>query len=378
MLLPLINYFVISDIHLGHDTTTSDMIIDHWKKFLSKYDKYLRKCKVFFINGDIFDKLLVNGSYQHILAQSWLSLVILYCKKNNIKLRILEGTPSHDWKQSQVVYKIVQQLGIEIDMKYIDTVVIEEMQDLGINILYIPDEHKHKAEDTYQEVLELLKEKHLQKVDLTMMHGQFHYQLPMVTVPSSHNERSYLDITEHYIHVGHIHTFSTYERIIANGSFDRLANGEEEDKGGIFATICDNKENDQFIFLINENASIYKTYDYTKITIEEIRERIHKDIKALSKGSNIRILTNGIDNIQKHNKEFKLAYPDYNIKLEKKTEKNKESNDTTLITYNEHDGLAITEDNIVELLHKELKTEEYNSNDLKILTEELNACISSL
>ena len=45
---------------------------------------------------------------------------------------------------------------------------------------------------------------------------------------------------------------SVFERILAQGSFDRLAHNEEEDKGGIVVTIDKVNGNHSYRFIKNE------------------------------------------------------------------------------------------------------------------------------
>ena len=60
-------------------------------------------------------------------------------KPYNIILRILEGTPSHDWKQSKLFIHLNDLTKAGTDVKYIDSLSIEYIDKFGINVLY-PDE----------------------------------------------------------------------------------------------------------------------------------------------------------------------------------------------------------------------------------------------
>ena len=83
----------------------------------------------------------------------------------------------------------------------------------------------------------------LTKVDYAVMHGQFDYQLPKhITGMPRHDSQKYLDIVKHYIFIGHIHTHSVYDRIIAQGSFDRLTHGQEEPKGYVVSIVDDEEK----------------------------------------------------------------------------------------------------------------------------------------
>lgn len=366
-----INYLVLSDIHLGHNTNKTKDIVNNLRTYFMENYKIFHKLDMIIIAGDIFDKLLLNNSENYILATEWLTELIMYCKKHNIILRILEGTPSHDWKQAKVLTTILEKLNVELDYKYIDTLYIEDNSKLGITILYIPDEYKHNAKDTYNDVLKLLKKNNLLEVDIAIIHGQFHYQLPMVKLDSSHTEDDYLNIVKHYISVGHIHTSSIYNRILAQGSFDRLAHNEEEDKGGMLITITNNG-NDSYRFIKNKHSKIYKTFDYGDKDLEYILKDLDKKLNKYPIGSNIRILSNQYELLNKNMLEFSKRYKGYNFKLTKPKEEvikvNLLDKKVNILCF------PITRENIVYLLEVELAKHNFTQEEHNIFLTELEKC----
>lgn len=370
-------YLTLSDIHLGHNKNKTINIVDNLRYYFKVNHKLFKTLDAIFLAGDIYDTLLANNSIEFILVQEWLTELVLYCKAHNIKLRILEGTPSHDWKQSKVINTVISKLNIEIDFKYVDTLYIEHMLDYDISILYVPDEYKHSASETYQDVLKLLKENNLTQVDIAIMHGQFNYQLPMIKLESSHDENLYLDIVKYYISIGHIHTASVFDRILAQGSFDRLAQNEEEDKGGMFISI--NKHGDNFYnFIVNTRAKIFKTFKLLDLTLEEIISTLDKEILKLPLESYIRCIVSKVENINKNSKSLKERYLGYHLKIE--TEKDKiitvgddiVHNDIAIESYN------ITPDNVSELLLKELDKHILTKNELDIANSEIILAIDAL
>ena len=374
MKIPILNALVLSDIHLGNNVNTTEEIVINLKKYFAKHNKLIKQTKIIFIAGDIFDKLLVNGSKSFLTSLEWLTWLSMYCKKNDLKLRILEGTPSHDWRQASVLNTSLRELEIDIDFKYIDTLVIEHMPEYDLNVLYIPDEYKHLASDTYKEVLELLKTHGLTKVDLIIMHGQFHYQLPMVVLDSSHNEEDYYAICEHYICIGHYHSFSNKGKIIAQGSFDRLAQGEEEPKGGILISMKEHAE-DSFLFLENEHAKEYVTYDYQDVSIETIRARLDLDVKKHKPGSQLRLWVSAESKLIRHKNEINSWYHEVTVKPEIKENKKTYEQKDRIISFNQLDSFHITKDNISELVHVEMAGHGLDVNSLKLMNKELAECL---
>ena len=369
----MFKYLVMSDIHLGHPINKTPYIVNNLDKFFKDYYKEFKYLNTIFIAGDIFDRLLSNSSGDYLLSTEWLTGLIVYCKNNRIKLRVLEGTPSHDWKQAKLISSVIKKLEIDVDYKYIDTLHIEYMKEENIYILYIPDEYNPKAEDTLKEVKQLMKEYNISQVDIAIMHGQFHYQLPMVKLESSHTEEEYLNLVKHYISIGHIHIPSVYSRILAQGSFDRLQHNEEEDKGAMLITIYDDSSKDTYKFLKNKEAMIFKTIRFKDEDIDVICNKTRKILDKLPMHANVRIVSENEDILYKSIKILSKEYTGIRIKAERIK---KEDNVVRLVKKEViNNSLVITKDNIKDLLLKEIDKYKLDKEEYRILEEELKDLI---
>lgn len=356
----MVKYLVLSDIHFGHNINKTCSIIENLDIFFNTNAKLFKDLNIIFLAGDVFDRLLGNNNKDYIYAIRWLTDLLVYCTKKDVTLRVLEGTPSHDWQQMQVLDTIITRLGLNIDYKYINTLCIEHMDKYNLDVLYLPDEYKHKADDTWKDVQKLLVEHKLQQVDIAIMHGQFTYQLP-VLLPSSHNEHNYLSIVKYYINIGHIHTHSVKDRILAQGSFDRLAHGQEEDKGGILVTLDDNP---RWEFIVNKKAMAFNTYKFdSSSTMEDIHKVLTEAKKKLPAGSNIRVILKD-NNLVGITEDMRKSYPMFNIKIEKTTQADKQ----VKILEDNHvvHGFAITKDNIVDLLNQEIGKYNFSKEELVV------------
>lgn len=350
-----LKYLVISDVHLGHKTNKVDRMFNAICNYFNNNSILLKDIDILFIAGDLFDNYLANYSHEYLKAIEVMTGLINWCKETNTKLRILEGTPSHDWRQSSVVSNIVRDLKIDIDYKYIDTLHIEHMEDYGVDVLYVPDQYKPKGEDVYKDVQKLLLQNKLSDVDIAIMHGQFHYQFPRLKLDSSHNEKDYLDIVKHYIHIGHIHTHSTKDRIIAQGSFDRLAHGEEEAKGGVLSIIdTENPDNDEWVFLENKHAMVFKTIDVSKYHNEEILKYVLPRVKSLREGSCLRLILDPLDKDYVKTKSFISNLSKFTTKFQYVDDHKVKIGDS-IIEDKTIDAFSITKDNIVDLIKNELE-----------------------
>ena len=309
------NILNLSDIHLGHDKNKAVDIIFNLRRFFKTYNSKLKTLDLLTISGDIFDKLLTTNSSDYHLAYEWLTELVLICKQYGITLRILEGTPSHDWQQAKLLYNVITSLKIDIDFKYFDTLDIEYIEDLNINILYIPDEWKPKLSDVYLDVIEKMKEKKLNKVDLIIMHGAFSYQLPDF-LDHTHDPELYTKLSYGPIITGHVHNRSFYKNIIIPGSFDSLSHSDDgETKGGLYITYDPDKKKYKYNYLDNKFALEFYTYDVRDKTMDEIKKLFnkHKKIKTV----NLRFLIGTNNKLNESILEFKKDYPNINVSIKK-------------------------------------------------------------
>jgi hypothetical protein len=360
----IIKLLSMSDLHLGHPVNKTNLIIANLDKFFIKHIDILRELDIICLVGDVFDRLHISSSDDYILSINWLIKLVNFCKENKIKLRILEGTPSHDWKQARVLTTFIEKLNIDVDYKYIESLYIEEIQDLNLTILYIPDEYKHDATDTYNDVKKLLLDKKISQVDIAYIHGQFDYQaVNNHKSITQHNSNNYLSIVKHWISVGHIHTSSINSRIIAQGSFDRLRHNEEEDKGCYYLTISDT--GNTFQFLKNDNAMIFKTINLEGKSLEDVLLELDNVVPKLPINSNVRVIVSNIDFVTS-NINLSTRYPNVNIKIERKVVKEEIVEEEIL-----YETFNITKDNIVELVMDELNSKSYTADEISNVIKEL-------
>lgn len=341
-------YIVVSDIHLGHTNTPSEHIVQNLIKYiLSQNNKEL---DVIFIAGDLFDKLLDLNNYSVNPILEFIHKLVTYCSANNILLRVLEGTPSHDWQQSKLILKINELLEKPADVKYFCILDVEYISSISKWVLYIPDEWSHSHQEIEKQIQDKLKQNQITKVDIAILHGQFTYQLKVKNTESFHYKEDYfLSLVSGFIHVGHYHTHTTFDRIIANGSFDRLAHGEEEDKG--YVKVIDSS----YLFIPNTNSYTYRTINVNQnTTVQTLDSRIYK----LPKYSYIRLVMS-IDHPLSHQmNELKVRYNEYHVKKTNKQELSESSNvtyildDTPLLTPTEY----INESNILNILQSKITT----------------------
>ncbi len=278
----------VSDIHLGHQNVETSFIINNLNKYLFS-DKILVDLDIIWICGDVFDQILYFSDDVIGEIEYWMIQLLKVCKKWDITLRILEGTPSHDRGQSIHFIRKAEMFAINVDVKYIDTLCIEYIEKFDIHVLYIPDEYHITTDKTWTAVQELMMANNLSKVDFAIMHGMFEHQLPPGLKSPVHCNKKYQDIVRKYIFVGHVHQSSRDLNILSNGSFDRLSHGDEGDKGFWRVTTYNESYNDELTFIINQDAKIFHTVSWHGLSPDVVLEETRTKIKNYPSGSFIRI-----------------------------------------------------------------------------------------
>ncbi len=342
----------LSDVHLGHhNTPTHEILANLYKAFPD--NEVTGELDAIFIGGDLFDRLLNLKDPAVIWIKAWANRFLRMCKKRDILVRVLEGTGSHDWGQNWILPSENENSQIGADLKYFTTLSIEYIERLGRSVLWVPDDLHPETDDTWTEVVQLLQEHNLQHVDLAVVHGAFTHQLPPVVNAPMHRPERYLSIVRDYVFGAHIHKASVHERILCNGSFDRIAHGEEEPKGHWRVTL-DRKNGNQAQFIENKNAKAYITIDCTGLPVDDALTTIREVASRYPEGSHMRIRAGWNDPIMSSMDLLRNHYPLY--RWTSLADKKKETQAKLLVDLrSEFTQVAITSTNIEELLMAKLR-----------------------
>lgn len=377
MLAKPFKYLNISDIHFFHKNTPTEYICESLTHYFGDFQDTSRftDLDMILIGGDITDDRRDYKDPDVFTMNEWFYRLMVFCVKHSIALRILRGTPSHEYDQSKNLMHLAKAFGDKLDFLYVDTLYIEHYDKFDMDILYVPDEWAASAAKCQEQVQELLKQKDLTKVDIACMHGMFDYQLPDVADHLlKHDSSFYLEIVRYFINIGHVHIASTFDRILAQGSFDRLAHGEEAKKGGILCTIHAGVSS-KFEFIENTKAKIYKTVSVKTKDIEKGLEQVSKVASSLPDDSHIRIMTTKDNPIVNSLQAFKLQFPLLYWKIEKKDEDEKDKpNDynSVLSLDSKYQSISITSESIVDqILGKISGKQELDGKQYLLLKQEL-------
>jgi hypothetical protein len=337
---------VVSDIHLGHRRNPTAEILKNLRAAFPD-DATTAELDIIYLAGDVFDDLLSLPDDEVVWIKVWIVHFLHVCKKHDVMVRVLEGTPSHDWKQSKLFTTLNEVAGIGADLQYVTTLSIEYIQRHDIHVLYVPDEWD-TTENTLSQVKDLLKAKGLTQVDYAIMHGQFDYQLPEHVKAPKHIAQEYLSLVRYLIFIGHVHVHSRFDRIVAQGSFDRLSHNEEGPKGHVRATVRDVDDMD-VQFIENTGAKRFVTVKCTHMELDETLHEIAEAVNGLPDGSHVRVEASAENPILTNMEELIRSWPLLTwTKIARDTEQEEAVNEVEEDT--PYIPIIITRDNLPSLL----------------------------
>lgn len=375
-----INIASVSDIHLGHPRTPTQLIADNFRKYVLPDNAVTAQLDVLNVAGDVWDRLLQLPEEEVYIGRQLIVYILLICAKYNIILRFLEGTPRHDRKQSKMVQELIDILGLDIDYKYMDGVQIEYIERLDKHVLYIQDEYE-TPEVALAEFRRLLAERGLEKVDWASMHGQFEFQLPDIgnARHKCHDSRTYLSLVRYFIFIGHDHTHATLELpefssiICAHGSCDRLAHGEEEPKGHIRARI-EPDGSKAITFVQNLDAMDYRTLDVAGLSTDEVIALIHQ--QGLREGSHIRLKGDVFDKGLRMIRHLRKDFPQYRLEPFPVKEKKRDTEQVIQIT-SHYQPIQIGPTNVTTMVANWLANNGCSETEIKDCEDHLNEQINA-
>lgn len=371
-----IKWWVMGDVHMGHSSTPAVKIAEEIRHYLA-YNKEAHTVDILVIEGDYWDKLLPNNHDDVFITEENIYYILNWCKDHDVTLLLVDGTPLHDAGQMQKFIHINDNAKINANLVFVEDVSIRYIPKFDINVLFIPDRPRSSPEATYQTVLKLMQEMQLEYIDVAIMHGAFQYQVPQIAPEHKHIEENYLSIVKGPIFIGHIHTHSVFDRIIAAGSFSRLKHGEEEAKGFIEAIVQPNLEF-KAKFIENKLATIYKSIIVTGLDIQDSITKIRNNLEGLPINSKIRIVCeqNHPLTADKSFTTLKIEFNNFYWSIKVITDKSVVAEEKEVFSEeNSYTPLVINKNNIEELLLQRASDVGYDAKIISAIPKLLKEII---
>lgn len=210
--------------------------------------------------GDYFHTQLSLGTQSSLFALRLARDICEVAVKNGVVLRILQGTFSHDRLQNNDVFvALSEKLGGNIEV--VSKLSLEHIKPLDVKVLYIPDNLPYKSDRECMDVIhKMLSDAGWSGVDYILGHGYVDYVFPPGAPRTSciFSRKALEKITSKWIAFGHVHSPSSRGKTHYVGSFERMAHGEEENKG--FMTFHDSEDGYVAERIKNEYTTAFRTY----------------------------------------------------------------------------------------------------------------------
>jgi DNA repair exonuclease SbcCD nuclease subunit len=248
---------ILADLHWG--VIDSRDLYNQYKKTILEYIEKLAILDFIIICGDFYDSKLSLNSEPAKYSTKFLKELLELVYKKNSKIRIIEGTSSHDNNQMLLLNTFISDE--KYDFKFIENVQDEYLFD-DLYVLYVPEEYMNDKDEYYKEYFN-------KKYDMIFGHGLVNEvafiaakqesETTMAKAPIL-NCKQLLSISKGPIFYGHIHIPQViYDKFFYVGSTTRWCFGEEEEKG--FYLVSYEPENNNFLteFIINKLSKKYDT-----------------------------------------------------------------------------------------------------------------------
>lgn len=363
-------FAVISDVHLHHRRTPTEYIINNLNNYITNA-RFMADIDCLFISGDLFDDVVSFASRDAEQINEWIIRTLRLSVKTKTPIRVLEGTPSHDWEQSRHFIEFNEHNEIGADVQFIDDLAIVDDKSLNMVIGYVPDECRENCDQITDEWIELMATRGYDQVDLLIMHGMFSFQIPKAAAKSvsTFNEDVWKDWSRYGIYIGHDHRFKTHYNIVVPSSLDRLAHNEEERKGFLVTDIVGGHV--QVYHVENIHAMQYATVNGKDMTDIELISAVDRRLEKFGElgheylTGRLRIQYPPDYDIGAALKRWRAEYPTVVIESERITDKTQVDIGPGNAFHLKGDTINITEENIEGIILREIGDDVDTSAILK-------------
>lgn len=135
-------FLVFGDVHLLHGRVPTAHIVN----ILTEKIIEAGRISAIYIVGDLWDDSRYLRTEDSKVAIAFIVWLLNYCKVQGIALRVLEGTPSHDHKQSEMIVNMNATIGA--DAMYLNEVGVMYDPAIDAVIGWVQDEYRIDATET--------------------------------------------------------------------------------------------------------------------------------------------------------------------------------------------------------------------------------------
>lgn len=359
----------LPDLHMGKPRIRPEDVHAHLEELV--YPK-IESFDLIVFGGDFFDSALTMNSDAGVYSAMIIDEVLSLAVKHKVFIRVLTGTFFHDRYQNRF-FEIKSKSCGTIDgvplLRVIDTIELEYIKPLKISLVYCPD---NQPDDPTGRILDTLKVHHMDKVDFLCSHGYYEYLLPKGIPHIPPNMLDYKRLNPHiagYILNGHVHIPVVREKLISGGSFERLAHGEEHDKGYFIIDYNTTTRTATNEFIVNKLTTPFITisissYPDMDACLKDIENRLAVIHSTHGPNATVYLRLDGLSSLD----TFVISYLEEKYSNVIPTIKSKTPQD---ITYDLDEVVntlpTITEDNLPQLIYDNIKDKDITLDEIKEL-----------
>jgi DNA repair exonuclease SbcCD nuclease subunit len=350
----------VTDLHYGA-SDDKKLTEELYNIFLSRAKKDKHDLDFIVVGGDIFHRKFSFNHKTARLAIDFIDDLAQLCLDNDISLRILKGTQTHDYQQLDN-FKYLERKG---DIKIINKVHAEEMRENFV-VLHMPEEYMSDYHEYYKEYFEEVDEE--TKYDMIFAHCTMDFSAFTSQQQESESTLSSAPIFDskefaEYYHagmmMGHIHSRKFYNDFYYPGSFSRFAYGEEKPKGFLSILYDPDSTELDVDFIENTEAPEYMTFRINEVVDlnKDIEEQVEKLESLKNKYDNVKFKlgnqtaedASNLSIIQEKFNNQKGVKIDNSEKFEKEKEKKEEELDKYKFITDREYTLPITVQKYIEM-----------------------------
>lgn len=368
----------LNDLHFGGPATFK--MVEELNLFLD----YIKDNEVDIVvfGGDYFDRKMSISDPLALAGFDFFKKVLNIVKEKNIKLRVIEGTQSHDMFQPRIfdTYILDENGNPMIDYKYFETIAVEEV--LGLRILYIPEEYPINHEEYYKPYQE-------GQYDFIVSHGTWDFINFGGMVDNDRNDlhtapvlraKDWMHALEHgicvsgHIHGRHIYKKKNVDKIIYPSAFTAWSFDQISPRGFISLEI--NPETHKISYQLIENTASPKFatlnvkdlgLDLETASVEEIKAAIDEQ---KTKVDRLKVDINDLPDYKAQ--VFKQLYKgNPEIKVEQKSKKMLLKDSENKKTYEKYNYILEDKLKLEEVIQKFAKEDLGKDIDIKDIKKSL-------
>lgn len=255
----VISILFCSDLHLGTYAVDQDEMTRAIRETIFPL---IPDLDILFINGDFFDREVIFESCAFDSIYDVILNLFALCEIHQTKLRVLQGTWTHDRGQLSKFKTFYRNHHCTFDFRIIDNIELETIsfQKRDLRFFYVPDDLPFSSSDDIAKVVcDKMQERGWEYVDYGCMHGFFDFTFPK-NISQAHRivyKKEQFPFVRKIINVGHVHQYRSDDFVYSNGSFDRSCHGDQDPKGCI--TVVDYPEHYTAHFVENKLAAVFDT-----------------------------------------------------------------------------------------------------------------------